>query len=62
MPNYQKNAVKGKRMDSNFVSKQKWELQYVASKFKVKVEKVLTAIKEVGKARHKVYAYLKSSK
>ena len=55
------NKVKGKKMDSNFVSLQKWEIQYVSSKFKVRPDKVREAVKKVGKSRHKVYAYLKNN-
>lgn len=48
-----------RKMDPNFVSTQKWEIQYVATKFKVKPEKVREAKKTVGKSRRKIYNYLR---
>ena len=56
------NKVKGKKMDSNTVSNQKWEIQYVASKFGIKPEKVRAAKKITGRSRHKLYNYLRALK
>lgn len=51
---------KGKKMDPNFVSSQKWEIQYIADKFDVQSGMVISAKRECGKSRKKIYAYLKS--
>lgn len=48
-----------KKMDPNFVSNQKWEIQYVSNKFRVKPEKVREAKKKVGTSRRKIYNYLR---
>jgi len=56
------NKVKGRKMDNNFVSNQVWEIQYIASKFAIKPEKVREIKKLVGKSRQKIYNYIKNKK
>lgn len=51
--------VKGRKLDPNFVSSQKWEIQYIATKFKVKPDVVRRLKKELGKSRRKIYAALR---
>lgn len=55
------NKVKGRKLDPRMVSNQKWEIQYIASKFKIKPDKVRQAKKAVGKSRNKVYKYIREN-
>lgn len=48
-----------KKLDPNFVSKQKWEINYVAKKFKCTPEIVKRAMFFSGKSRRKLYAELR---
>lgn len=50
-----------RKMDPYLVSKQKWELAYIARKFKTKASTVLRIVKAVGRSRQKVYATLRSA-
>lgn len=57
---------KTRKMDPYFVSRQRWELRYVAYKlddegYPVLVEDVKDAIKAVGKSRKKVYNWLRKN-
>ena len=47
------------KMDRNFVSNQKWEIQYIANKFDISILKVKAIKKECGKSRKKVYAAIR---
>lgn len=49
-----------KKMDPYLVSRQKWELQYVATKTGQTIVSVLAAIKAVGRSRRKVYNWLRA--
>lgn len=51
---------KHKKMDPYLVSKQPWEIAYIASKFKVSAKTVRRILKAVGRSRQKVYAALRS--
>ena len=46
---------KRKKLDPRFVSSQRWELRYIATKFGIKPEQVLAIKKQTGKSRIKVY-------
>ena len=54
-----RTKVKGRKMDSNFVSNQIWELTYIARKFAVTIDLVRQAKKTCGKSRRKIYSYIK---
>lgn len=51
--------AKHKKLDPNFVSKQKWEIAYVAKKFDCNTETVLRALNFSGKSRRKLYSELR---
>lgn len=51
--------MKKRKMDPRLVSSQKWELTYIADKIGVSINAVKAAIKQVGRSRRKVYAYLR---
>lgn len=56
--------IKQRKMDPNFVSNQKWEIQYVSDKIKkeghaVTPEIVRATKKLVGRSRRKIYSYLR---
>lgn len=56
--------MKRKKLDPRFVSKQKHEIAYIVKRFtydgyKINSALVRKAVKEVGKSRLKVYAYLR---
>lgn len=51
---------KHRKMDPYLVSKQKWEISYIASKFRVSAATVRRILKAVGRSRQKVYAILRS--
>ena len=59
------NKVKGHKMDARLVSMQKWELQYVASKFGISIAQVRIAMKQsvggkkIGRSRKRLYQYLR---
>lgn len=48
------------KMDRLLVSKQEWEIEYIAKKFGCSNKDVLDAIKYEGHSRRKLYAYLRS--
>lgn len=50
------------KMDRKLVSSQKWELEYIAKKFKVPVKGVREAKKIVGTSRRAVYGLLAKQK
>lgn len=53
-------SMKRKRkMDPRLVSKQKWEIAYIARKFGVTVFMVRRVISQIGRSRRKVYAELR---
>lgn len=51
--------MKRHKMDPRLVSRQKWEIYYIAHKFGVTTREVLAAISRVGRSRRKVYAELR---
>lgn len=53
------NKVKGRKMDTYTISGQRWELDYVAHKFKCGLSLVQQAKKECGKSRQKCYRFIK---
>lgn len=53
------NKVKGRKMDTYTVSSQKYEIQYIATKFGVTPECVRQIKKKFGKSRKKIYNQLR---
>jgi hypothetical protein len=53
--------VKGKKLDPRFVSNQKWEIQYIASKFGISPEQVRDVKKLVGRSRRKIYKEIRDN-
>ena len=51
--------LKNHKLDPNFVSMQKHEIQYIASKFGIQPDIVRTLVKELGRSRQKMYRYLR---
>lgn len=51
--------VKGKKMDANLVSTQKWEIDYIAKKFNCLPIRVRQARKACGRSRKKRYDFLR---
>lgn len=47
--------AKKKFADPKMVSNQKWEIQYIATKFGITPEEVRAVKKSVGRSRRKVY-------
>lgn len=52
---------KRKKLDPNFISLQKWEIQYVANKFEILPEEVRAIVKKIGKSRKKVYKHIRQT-
>lgn len=58
--------MKKHKMDRHLVSRQKWELDYIANKLTLEGHKcwkgvILEAIRVVGRSRRKVYTYLRNN-
>lgn len=52
---------KTKKMDPRFVSNQKWEIQYIASKFGIYPEQVRDVKKKVGRSRLRIYKEIREN-
>lgn len=56
-----KKTKRRKFADTLMVSNQKWEIQYIASKFGIYPEQVRDAKKAIGRSRRKLYAYIREN-